>query len=93
MENITNMGIDEYKAMMRVLIVDTVKSSSTNDQSREAEPKLYSVKDAMQFFQVSEVTIHNWRKNRILECMRVGRRVYFTEDQINAAQKPIKINK
>lgn len=55
-----------------------VKNSLTyfGDQS----PMLLSIKQVAAFFQVSEVTIHNWKKNGKLQGFkRIGGRVYISQ--------------
>ena len=48
------------------------------------EQKLFTRKEFAQKFSISLGTIRNWEKNGFIEPpKRIGRRVYFTENQIN----------
>jgi len=39
---------------------------------------LLSIDEAANFLKVSKATIHNWRKQGIISCLRKGGRVYFS---------------
>lgn len=48
------------------------------------ENKIYSRKEFAQKLQVSFGTLRNWERNNQIEPpKRIGRRVYFTENQLN----------
>jgi predicted site-specific integrase-resolvase len=56
------------------------------------ENKIYSRKEAAKVFQVSMGTLRNWEKaGHIAPPSRIGRRVYFTDNQINRILGEIKL--
>ena len=48
----------------------------------EKLPKLYSREETMELFDISETTLWHWNNKEILIQIKVGKRVYYTEDEI-----------
>jgi excisionase family DNA binding protein len=51
--------------------------------------KIYSRKEVANLFGVSLVTLHHWTDQGLIEAHRVGGRVYYKQDAVDAAFKKI----
>lgn len=57
------------------------------------ETKIYTRIETAKKFKVTAATLRNWERNGCIEApSRIGRRVYFTEDQINRILNLSKFN-
>ncbi|MBE2188424.1 MAG: helix-turn-helix domain-containing protein [Desulfobulbaceae bacterium] len=61
------------------------ESNLQNQNQTETKIELYTKDDIRKIFGVSLVTIHNWMKKGFLSYIKIGRRVYFKKQDINAA--------
>jgi len=46
-------------------------------------PRIYFIKDLCKMYDVSENTIHNYRKSGLLDCCHVGQKVWFTQEHLD----------
>lgn len=47
--------------------------------------KIYTRKEVLETLRVCERTLINWEKRKVLIPTRLGRRVYYTEEQLTRA--------
>ena len=47
-----------------------------------ARRKLLSIEEACKLLLVSKVTIHKWKKRKLIRSYRIGRRIYFKKGEI-----------
>lgn len=50
--------------------------------SMKEEETLLNIVEACQLLKVSKVTIHKWKKNKILPFHRIGRKIYFKRSEV-----------
>ena len=51
--------------------------------------ELMSLEETCKFLRVSKVTIHKWKKKKLIFSHRIGRRVYFKKDELLEAMNSI----
>ena len=44
--------------------------------------ELLNVEEACKFLRVSKVTIHKWKKRKLIVSYRIGRRIYFKKHEL-----------
>ena len=44
--------------------------------------ELLNVEEACKFLRVSKVTIHKWKKKKLITSYRIGRRIYFKKYEL-----------
>jgi excisionase family DNA binding protein len=74
--SLANLVSDQVKAQLEAFAAKLQKASSP--QGKEVMTR----KETAQFFGVSLVTVHEWRKSGILHPYKVGNRVYFKRSHL-----------
>jgi len=50
--------------------------------SEPAEGKLLNIEEACALLHVSKVTIHKWKKQKLIFSHRIGRKIYFKKEEL-----------
>lgn len=77
----SELTVEEFRSMIR----ETIESCIKNDQTKRPEHSndLVTMKEVAALYKVSLVTIHKWRKHKILPpTIKKGGRVFFRRDEI-----------
>lgn len=53
--------------------------------------ELMTIEEACQFLHVSKVTIHKWKKRKLIFSHRIGRKIYFKRHELLAAMERMKV--
>lgn len=69
---------------------DLIDKKLIEKHQQELQGKLFTRKETAAKFGVSLVTLNEWVKKELIECHRVGGRVYFRPEHIEAALQKIK---
>lgn len=77
-ENILDSYI-EQKLMPK--ITEVIQREIALNMDRKF-PKLYTREETLKIFHVSEATLWHWENKEILVPVRVGKKVFYTEDEI-----------
>lgn len=72
---------DLQEAMSNALAQQNALPEAKPEKSYDM-PKLLSIADLCEYFNVSRVTIHSWMKKGRLPFRKVSRRVYFVVDEV-----------
>lgn len=78
---LTSISIDEF----RTLIDDSVKNAFTELQPKEpskAENQLIKIEEVSKLLNVSQVTIHAWKKSGKLPFYKISNKIYFKKSEI-----------
>jgi len=79
-----------YWQRITEIITTVVRNELTAQKEEDLSQKRYSIAEIMELFQVTRSTVLNWRKKNLLTGERIGRKVYFSQNEIQAALKTIK---
>lgn len=70
------------------LIINTIKSEFRNFEpipQQVEKDELLSIEEAGALLHVSKVTIHKWKKKKLIQSYRIGRKVYFKRKELMEA--------
>lgn len=82
---IIHLSEEEFRQLIREIISEIVEQQSPEDPSSD----LMTMKEVAKHFKVSLVTIHKWRKFKLLpQAIKKGGRVYFLRSQIISSTIP-----
>ena len=79
----TAIPLSELLQLFGDMLDNKLQVSSTRKQ--ESEEKLMTVEQICAFLNVSKVTIHKWKKQKLLKSYRIGRRIYFKRAELLSA--------
>jgi len=75
----SELTIEEFQIIIR----ETFQSCVDNNLKKTSSSDLITMKEVAALYKVSLVTIHKWRKHKILPpTIKKGGRVFFRRDQI-----------
>jgi len=80
--NLINMQISDLTEIIEAAFKKVYESQREINHNRKEEDRLLSTNDVIQLFNVSRVTIHNWKKSGLLPSFKMGNRVYFNENEV-----------
>lgn len=86
------MSLDELIRLIKTSIKEEL-NQFTNLIPQPQPEKLLSIEEAARFLHVSKVTIHKWKKKKLIHSHRIGRKVYFKENELLDSLKSITIKK
>ena len=87
------MPFDEFQELIQNTIKKELKNFSIIPQQIQAE-ELLNIEEAGALLHVSKVTIHKWKKNKLIQSYRIGRKVYFKRHElIEAINSTIRVKK
>ena len=58
-----------------------------NQLIKPQEETLMTIEEVSSFLKVSKVTIHKWKKRKLIKSHRIGRRIYFKKQELIATLK------
>lgn len=74
-----------------LVLIKTEISSALDERDKRSNPeKIFSRSETADRFGVSLSTLNDWTKQGLIECHRIGGRVYYKESAIENALKRIK---
>ena len=81
----TSMSIDQ----LRIELIEPLQKEILSLKENQIEPEtLLTRKQAAQFLNVTFATLNDWTKRDLVECGRIGTRVYYKRSSlINAINK------
>lgn len=87
METINFVGVTPHALISEIvgklkseLLTDLIKTIKDNEPNR-----YYSAQEICERLGISKPTIHDWKKKGIIKSFKLGSRVYYRMDQIEAA--------
>ncbi len=84
---IVQMTIGDLKSMMTQIIEEVMKQNNDKKPKKEQGDKLMTREQVEKFLGVSDTTLHNWNNNGELPAKKIGRRVYYSKEEIVAKLK------
>jgi excisionase family DNA binding protein len=72
------------------IIAAEIQNYFARANSQKQQQRLLSIDDVCNVFQITRPTVNSWSKAGILQEHRIGRRVYYKQDEIDAALAKIK---
>ena len=80
--NLINMQVSDLTEIIEAAFKKVFESQTGKNPKSEEENKLLTTHDVIKIFNVSRVTIHNWKKSGVLPSFKMGNRVYFNEHEV-----------
>jgi excisionase family DNA binding protein len=77
----TTITVDELKSYI-LEGLRSILSEFKRPQEMNKDEKLLSLSEASEFLKVSKVTIHKWKKKKLITSYRIGRRIYFKKEEL-----------
>jgi excisionase family DNA binding protein len=87
---IVTMQMHEFEKFMREIMQEEIKKLQNNTQISQQD-EIMSIEEVQTLLHVSKVTIHKWKKRKLIQSHRIGRRIYFKKHEILNAMKLITI--
>ncbi|MGG9964484.1 helix-turn-helix domain-containing protein [Ferruginibacter sp. SUN106] len=75
------MPFDEFQELIQNTIKNELKKFSIVPQPTPQDD-LMSIEDAGALLHVSKVTIHKWKKKKLIQAYRIGRKIYFKRREL-----------
>lgn len=69
---------------MDCLVKTLVPLLQKNDSSTQQEKDHYTREETAKLLNVSYATLHNWNRSGILQCKKIGKRVYYSRAVIDS---------
>jgi excisionase family DNA binding protein len=86
------MPFDEFKELIQATIKNELKNFSIVPQNIEPD-NLLNINEAGALLHVSKVTIHKWKRNKLIQAYRIGRKIYFKKEELINAIKSTALGK
>ena len=80
--NLINMQVSDLTEIIETSLKRFFENQKDTSHDRKEKGKLLTTNDVIQLFNVSRVTIHNWKKSGLLPSFKMGNRVYFNEHEV-----------
>jgi excisionase family DNA binding protein len=81
MASVSLMPVDETLALIRSTISDELAQFKSQIPQTKSD-KLLSIEETAKLLRVSKVTIHKWKKKKLIQHYRIGRKIYFKEQEL-----------
>lgn len=79
----------EFESSIRRIFKEEFQESAKRIKETKGK-RVFSAQEAANFLKVTITTIHLWKKAGKIKYKKIGNRLYFDEDQLLKAMKPIK---
>ena len=94
-KEIVNMPTEEREKLFAVIArrgfeKDLYNHSEVFDDIRRSP---FTVKEAAEYFEISEITLRRWIKAGKIDCRRVGRNIVFDPDALRSYKRNVKTEK
>lgn len=86
---IISLQPDELKEIIKDSLLEVLESSNLSTQP-EKEDTLINFKEACKLLGISSVTLHKWKKQRIIPFYRMNKKIYFKKDELFESLKKVK---
>lgn len=77
---------DELIKEIENVVMKVLEALNVGKQT-ENEKKLYTRKEVMDLLTVTDTTLYNWNKKKILTTKKIGHRVYYVREDVLAFKK------
>jgi len=91
--NLINMQVSDLTEIIEDSLKRFFEIQKEKSQISKEDEKLLTTNDVIQLFNVSRVTIHNWKKSGLLPFFKMGNRVYFNEHEVRRIIKEKQSNR
>ena len=86
------MYVSEFQELIAQTIKNELKNFTIIPQQIQ-EDKLLNMEEAGAFLRVSKVTLHKWKNRKMIKAHRIGRKLYFSQQELLDSVKSIpKVN-
>lgn len=75
-----SMPLEEFQQLLKNLLKDELKDF--NKEVKTQEDDLMDIEQVKSFLHVSGVTIHAWKKKKLIRSYRIGRRIFFKKHEL-----------
>ncbi len=89
---INNLTADELRDMMRECVREELQAHTPPPPEYDPN-ELLTIKQVVDLLQISEVTLHNWKRKGKIPFERMQGRVYFKRGAVMDAMKSVQIKK
>jgi len=73
--------MDELLQLIENMIVNALERFIPKAPSTEND-ELLNINEVCELLHVSKVTIHKWKKKKLIKSYRIGRKIYFKRDEV-----------
>lgn len=80
------MPFDEFQERIEKMI-DHSLEKFINKPSQTQTEELLSIEEVCALLHVSKVTIHKWKKRKLILSYRIGRKIYFKKQELINSMK------
>lgn len=80
---------NEFKELIQDAVLQAIEEK-TDPQQPDNEDQLIKVSDASKLLGVSKVTIHTWKRNRLIPFYRISNKIYFKKNELVNSLKKIR---
>jgi excisionase family DNA binding protein len=87
---VVTMQMDEFEQFIRNIFQNEF-SKMKNDSQPESSAELMTIEETQAYLNVSKVTIHKWKKKKMIQSYRIGRKIYFKKHELLESLKSITI--
>jgi excisionase family DNA binding protein len=88
----TQITFDELLKVIRESVKGEIEQFA-NGMAANQKEELISIDEASVLLHVSKVTIHKWKKGRLIQSYRIGRRIYFKKNELLDSMKSTALRK
>lgn len=82
---IVQMTIGDLKCLIKEAVEEAIKQNDNmKPKKAKKEDKLLTREETAKFLKVEKETLWNWNKKGELKALKIGRRVYYKEEDIMA---------
>lgn len=67
---------------LKKIVADVISELKKREPSEEKEEKLFTSNEACQILRCSKPTLHRWKKEGIIPCVRIGTNIRYRESDI-----------
>ncbi len=79
---ITEVNIDDFMTMLDEKINQALEKFQSSTNNAIPEKEFYTRDEVAKLLNVSYGTLHNWKKEGILEPVKIGNRVYYPKIEV-----------
>jgi len=76
-----SLSIEELKTLIADSLSTGLQTYHSTEPEKQEEP-LLKIEDICSLFNVSKVTIHDWKRKGILPFYRISRKIYFKKNEV-----------
>lgn len=91
--NLVNVPLEVMTSTIREIVASELQKAKEEifqNSSEESMDKFLSIKDVCELLSVSDGTLYNWNRDKILMKNKIGGRVYYNKSDVLAILNPLK---